>query len=316
MSHSPVQAPSFARCCSAVAKVPIGLVRPRRPDRDLLRSLRNAGLPHTTKTVTIRALRQVPKPVPTAMIVEGRRHPRRIPIALSAFLIEHPQARVLVDPGVCIDAEQRAVAQVPAALRVAVRPPRDVLPTTRALAELPDAPVVDFALPTHLHWDHICGLLDMPDLPVSLHQPELSWVTTGPIAPVGGVRDALQHRPISTYTLDGPPVATFERSHDLFGDGAVTLVDLAGDTPGSIGILARTHTGWVLLAGDAAWHSSQVEEIRQKTNYPGALADEDRDLCFRTLHRLHAARSHMRIIPSHDPVASQALAHHDLPAVN
>ena len=158
--------------------------------------------------------------------------PRRIPIALSAFLIEHPQARVLVDPGVCIDAEQRAVAQVPAALRVAVRPPRDVLPTTRALAELPDAPVVDFALPTHLHWDHICGLLDMPDLPVSLHQPELSWVTTGPIAPVGGVRDALQHRPISTYILDGPPVATFERSHDLFGDGAVTLVDLAGHTPG------------------------------------------------------------------------------------
>jgi hypothetical protein len=63
--------------------------------------------------------------------------------------------------------------------------------------------------------------------PVYLHSIELDWATTGPVATVGGVRDA--------------------------------------------------------------------------------LADEDRDVCFRTLHRLHAARDQMRIIPSHDYVASRTL---------
>jgi glyoxylase-like metal-dependent hydrolase (beta-lactamase superfamily II) len=307
MSESPVQSPGIVRCCSALAHVPIGWLHPRRADRDFLRSLRDAGLPSTTQTASVRSLRQVAKSVPTAMIVEGRRRPKRIPIAMTAFVIEHPQARFVVDPALCVDAAHRAMAQLPTAIRVAVRPPRDAVPTAHALAELPDAPIIDFALPTHLHWDHICGLLDLPGLPVYAHSIELEWATTGPVAPVGGVRDALEHRPISNYTLDGPPVATFEHSRDLFGDGAVILVDLGGHTPGSVGVLAHTERGWILLAGDAAWHTYQIDDIRQKTSYPGGLADEDRGLCFQTLHRLHAVRDQMRIIPSHDYVASSTL---------
>jgi glyoxylase-like metal-dependent hydrolase (beta-lactamase superfamily II) len=307
MSRTPVRSPSIARCCSAFAHVPVGWLRPRPPDRNFLRSLRDAGLPRAEQAVKVRALRQVAQPVPTAMIVEGRRAPRRIRIALTAFVIEHPQARFIVDPGLCIDAEHRALAQLPAVLRVSVSPPRDAVATVHALAELPDASI-DFALPTHLHWDHICGVLDLPDLPVHVHETELCWATKGPIAPVGGVRDSLEHRSLTTFSLDGPKIATFERSHDLFGDGSVTLVDLAGHTPGSIGILAHTDTGWVLLAGDAAWNSYQIEDIRQKTSYPGGLADEDRDLCFYTLHRLHAIREQVRIIPTHDHAASQALS--------
>jgi glyoxylase-like metal-dependent hydrolase (beta-lactamase superfamily II) len=235
MSNPPVHSPGIVRCCSALAHVPIGWFRPRRADLEFLASLRDAGLPSTTQTVSVRPLRQVAKPVPTAMIVEGRRYPRRIPIALTAFVVEHPQARFVVDPGLCVDAVHRAVAQLPTALRVDVQPPRDAVPTADALAELPGTPVIDFALPTHLHWDHICGLLDLPGLSVHVHNAELRWATSSPIAPVGGVRDALEQRPIATFTLDGPPVATFERSHDLFGDRAVLLVDLAGHTPGRRG---------------------------------------------------------------------------------
>jgi glyoxylase-like metal-dependent hydrolase (beta-lactamase superfamily II) len=301
MADHLIRSPGIVRCCSALAHVPLGWVRPRPADHDFLRGLTDAGLPSVTQTVTVRALRQVAKDVPTAMIVEGRRRPPRISIALTAFVIEHPRARLLVDPGLCVDAGRRAINQIPAALRVAIRPPHDAVPTAHALGDPPHGPVVDFALPTHLHWDHICGVLDLPGLPVHVHDTELSWATTGEIAPIGGVRDALRHREVSTFSLDGPAVATFARSHDLFGDGSVLLVDLSGHTPGSVGVLAHTEREWILLAGDAAWHSYQIEDIRQKTSYPGALADEDRDVCFYTLHRLHAARAHMRIVPSHDP---------------
>jgi glyoxylase-like metal-dependent hydrolase (beta-lactamase superfamily II) len=292
-------------CCAALLHAPLGYFRPRKPDERFLRSLVDAGLPRAHRTVDIRVLPQVPKPVPTAGVAEGVRSPRRIDIALTAFVVDHPKARFIVDPGVCGDVRQRVVSELPSALRPAVGPPADVISSAVALG----GATVDFALPTHLHWDHVCGVLDLPSLPLRLNRVELDWVTSDSVAPVGGVRSSLVDRPISTYELDGPAVATFARSHDLFGDGSVVLVDLAGHTPGSIGVLAATPTGPVLLAGDAAWHGVQIAQLRQRPSYPGMLVDEDRDAAFRTLHRLHAVRDRMSIVATHDYAAAAALSH-------
>ncbi|MET4166447.1 MULTISPECIES: MBL fold metallo-hydrolase [Gordonia] len=53
------------------------------------------------------------------------------------------------------------------------------------------------ALPTHAHWDHVCGLHDLTDLPVRLHRVEREWVLTGTDPPVGGVRGALSTWPVT-----------------------------------------------------------------------------------------------------------------------
>jgi glyoxylase-like metal-dependent hydrolase (beta-lactamase superfamily II) len=305
---TPVRSPSFAACCGALLGLGIGTIRPRRADGRFLASLTDAGFPKGTVTVSVSPLRQVARSVPTAFIVEGRRHPRRIENSLASFVVTHPDATLIVDPGVCVNVGERAVAQLPAVLRASVRPAADVVPTVSALAEQGYATAeIDFALPTHAHWDHVCGLLDLPGVPVHLHRTERDWVTTGSVAPVGGVRDALEGRATVDYDLDGPPVLTFARSHDLFGDGSVVLVDLAGHTPGSVGVLLRTSTGHALLAGDAAWHTYQVDDIRQKSSYPGGLADEDRDEAFRSLHRLHAVKDRVAVIPTHDPGAANRL---------
>jgi glyoxylase-like metal-dependent hydrolase (beta-lactamase superfamily II) len=301
-----VQSPTLAACCGSLIGLATGALRPRRADDRFLRSLTDAGLPKTSVTVSVTALRQVCQSVPTSFIVEGRREPRRIGNSLTSFVVTHPQATFVVDPGVCVDAGKRAVAQLPAFLRRAVSPPADVVPTITALRESAFG-AIDFALPTHAHWDHVCGLLDLPDLPVHLHRREQDWAMTGPIAPVGGVRDSLVGRTTVGYDLDGPPVLTFASSHDLFGDGSVVLVDLAGHTPGSVGILLHTIDGRVLLAGDAAWHTWQIEDIRQKSSYPGGIADVDRTETFRTLHRLHAAKDRVTIVPTHDHDATQLL---------
>lgn len=303
----PVHVPGVLECCRAAAGLVYGMVRPRQPDRRLLRSIADAGLPDPRRTVTVTALPQVPRSVPTAAVVEGTFTPRRLANSLTSFVVEHPEATCLIDPAVCADAEHRAIAQLPAVLRAAVRPPAGTVATVEALRGLPQLPVPDLALPTHAHWDHVCGLLDLPDLPVHLHRTERQWVTAGRVAPVGGVRDCLRGRTIVEYELDGPPVLSFARSHDLFGDGTLVLVDLAGHTPGSIGVLAHTPRGWILLAGDAAWHCRQIDTIRQKASYPGNLVDVDRDETFRTLHRLHLARHRVTIVPTHDHDATQQL---------
>jgi glyoxylase-like metal-dependent hydrolase (beta-lactamase superfamily II) len=304
----PVRSPSLRQCCSAAAGLVGGLLRPRRVDQRFIRSVVDAGLPNPGATVTITALPQIPRSVPTAAIVEGTFSPARIENAMTSFVLSHPDATFIVDPALCVDVEQRAIAQLPAVLRVAVHPPTDAIPTVTGLAQLTGVPPVDFALPTHAHWDHISGLLDFPGLPVHLHRAEREWVSSGPVAPVGGVRDSLRDRPLVDYELDGPPVSTFTRSHDLFGDNSVILVDLAGHTPGSVGVLAHTLRGWVLVAGDAAWHELQVENARQKSGYPGVLVDEDRDETFKTLQRLHLARHTVRIVPTHDHQAALRLS--------
>jgi len=304
----PVRSPTALQCCTAATGFVWGLVRPKRPDQRFMRSIVDAGLPDAGGTVTVTALAQVPRSVPTAAIVEGVFAPARVENSLTSFIVTHPDGTFIVDPAVCLNAEHRAIAQLPAALRVAVRPPPDTIPTITALRQLPEMPQLDFALPTHAHWDHVSGLLDLPDLPVHLHRIEHDWIASGPVAPVGGVRDSLRDRPVVHYDLAGPPILTFTRSHDVFGDNTVILVDLAGHTPGSIGVLAHTRPGWILIAGDAAWHELQIEKVRQKSSYPGALVDEDRDESFRTLHRLHAARHAVTIIPTHDHQAALRLS--------
>jgi len=310
----PVRNPSLFECCAAAVGSVRGALRPRRPDERFLRSITDAGLPTARHTVTVTSLPQVPRQVPTAAIVEGRFSPRHIANSLTSFVIQHPEATFLVDPGYCLDAEQRAIAQLPKLLRAAVRPPSDTIPTVTALQAESTLPTVQFALPTHAHWDHVCGLLDLPGLPVHLHSTEHRWIADGSVAPVGGVRDSLKQRPLVEYDLDGPPILTFTRSHDLFGDGSVVLVDLAGHTPGSIGILAHTRRGWILLAGDAAWHSMQIDEIRQKSAFPGNFADNDRDKTFKTMHRLYLARHSVTIVPTHDHDATLRLADHAEPS--
>ncbi|MFC9476180.1 MBL fold metallo-hydrolase [Nocardia sp. NPDC056952] len=289
-----------------------GALRPRQPDRRFLASLPDHGLPRGTTTVELTVLAQNAKSVPTAAIVEGLFAPRRIDSAMTAFVVRHPKATFLVDPGICVDVQDRAVVELPRILRLAVTPPKDVLDIRESLRRSGiEANALDFALPTHLHWDHIAGLLDLPGLALRLHRPEHEWAMEGPVAPVGGVRRAVRERPLDVYDLDGPPVLTFARSRDLFGDGAVVLVDLSGHTPGSVGVLSRTEHGPVLLAGDAIWHNLQTEELRQKSGYPGMLADNDRTETWRTVHRLHAIRGAVRIIPSHDHRA--ACAWHENP---
>jgi glyoxylase-like metal-dependent hydrolase (beta-lactamase superfamily II) len=304
----PVRSPSLRQCCSAAVGLMWGSLRPRRIDQRFIRSVVDAGLPNPGVTVTVRALPQVPRSVPTAAVVEGVFSPARIDNAMTSFVLSHPDATFIVDPALCLDVEERAIAQLPAVLRAAVHPPADAIPTVIGLARLAGVPSLDFALPTHAHWDHICGLLDLPGLPVQLHRTEREWVSSGHLAPVGGVRDSIRDRPLVDYELDGPPVSTFTRSHDLFGDNSVIVVDLRGHTPGSVGVLAHTQRGWILIAGDAAWHQLQIENVRQKSSYPGILVDEDRDQTFKTLQRLHLARHTVRIIPTHDHQAALELS--------
>jgi glyoxylase-like metal-dependent hydrolase (beta-lactamase superfamily II) len=294
---------TLGHCCAALAATPRRLLRPRRPDEAFLSGLRSAPLPRVRGAVRLTALPQARTSAPTTIVAEGARSLGQLPMAMGAFLVEHQQARFLVDPALCAGVHDRVLPGLPFLVGMLVAPDKPVLGLADTLAarELSGADV-DFALATHLHWDHVSGLLELPDS-VELRIPaaEYEWAMNGPIAPYGVVRAPLRDRAVGNLELDGPPVLTFSRSHDLFGDGTVLLVDLPGHTPGSIGVLLAVDDGTkVLLAGDSVWNTLQIKLIREKAPMPGQLFDADRDAAFETIQRLHALPADIEVIASHD----------------
>ncbi|MFG1790656.1 MBL fold metallo-hydrolase [Nocardia sp. NPDC049149] len=302
---------TLARCCTALAATPRRLLRPRQPDQAFLAGLSTAPAPKAGATVRLTAIPQATMAAPTILVAEGVRSLREVPMAMGAFLVEHPQARFLVDPAICSDVHERVLPGLPFPFGRMVSPDKPVLGLSNALAARDLGPSdIDFMLATHLHWDHVSGLLELPDtLELRLPAVEYDWAMHGAEAPIGVVRAPLRGQTIAPVELDGPPVLTFPRSHDVFGDGAVVLVDLAGHTPGSIGVLLAVDDGTrVLLAGDSIWNKLQVELIREKAPMPGQLVDADRDEAFRTIQRMHALPADIEIIASHDYAAMHARA--------
>ncbi|MFF3568445.1 MBL fold metallo-hydrolase [Nocardia jiangxiensis] len=294
---------TLAHCCAALAATPRRLLHPRRPDPEFLAGLECARVPNPRNTVRFTALLQARTSAPTALVAEGVRSLGTLPMGMGAFLVEHPRARFVIDPAMCAGVHKRVLPGLPFPMGLFVAPGRTVLGLEDALAgqDLSGSDI-DFTIATHLHWDHVSGLLELPDS-VELRVPavEYEWAMTGDTAPYGVVRAPLRDRAVQPLHLEGPPVLTFPASHDLFGDGSVVLLDLAGHTPGSIGVLLAVNDGThVLLAGDAVWNTLQIKLIREKAPMPGQLVDADRDRAFDTVQRLHALPQGIEIIASHD----------------
>ncbi|MFE3541959.1 MBL fold metallo-hydrolase [Nocardia sp. NPDC059177] len=295
----------LACCAGAVTTVP-RLVCPRGIDRAFLAGLESTPIPPAYNTVELVALNQARLSAPTTMVAEGVRTLGSTPLTMSAFLIRHPGATFLVDPALCAGVHERVLPELPFPMAKLVAPEHPVLGLSELLAEHELTGVdIDFVLPTHLHWDHVSGLYELPGwVPIRVPGIEYRWAMGGSHVPIGVARGPLLGRAFDLYELDGPAVLTFPRSHDLFGDGSVVLVDLAGHTPGSVGMLLAVNDGSrVLLAGDAVFTTLQIDLVREKAPLLGELADTDRDATFRTIHRLHALPPEIEVIPAHDHAA-------------
>jgi glyoxylase-like metal-dependent hydrolase (beta-lactamase superfamily II) len=281
-----------------------GLVRPRTPTGTDLAAISYTPPPDATGGVRARALLQSEWSAPTAAVIEGQLTPATTRMAIGAFLVEHESGIFLADAGICADAHTRHLAEMPAPVRKVLGgpPPRVGLAAAVREADV-DPAALRFALVTHVHWDHVSGLAELPEVVARVSAAEhalvaevLSAATPRP----GFTRAALQDVRFEPFPLDGPPVLTFPASHDVFGDGTVLVCDLAGHTPGHVGILLTLRSGRrMLLAGDAVWNSAQIRLSRQRPAVT-QLVDADPDAAYRTVLRLAKLPGDITVIPAHD----------------
>jgi glyoxylase-like metal-dependent hydrolase (beta-lactamase superfamily II) len=179
-----------------------------------------------------------------------------------------------------------------------------------AQAGLDPADVV-LALPTHIHWDHVGALGDLPNARVLVSRGDLTWAKPFVRGLDHGVMPHQLRRAkdrLAVFDFSGPPVEGFPGSFDVFGDGSIVGVPLPGHTPGSTGWLVRGPGGLTyFFVGDTSWTMRGIERPAHKllTGF-----DEDLTALSSSLRRLHAllqARPDLVLVPAHDASAVEKL---------
>ncbi len=178
------------------------------------------------------------------------------PIKIYTHLLKHPtQGFFMVDTGV-----SKKMVEDPASLGVGWVL-RQFVPINKMLVRDQDtlsviksegAPLKG-VLMTHLHFDHISGLPDVPkETPIYTGPGEASEKKAENFFSSGMINAFLDGRPaLQEFQFTKDPDGKFEGVVDVFGDGSLFAIFTPGHTAGHVSYLARTPSGPVLMTGDA-----------------------------------------------------------------
>jgi N-acyl homoserine lactone hydrolase len=197
--------------------------------------------------------------------------PGREPVQIYFHVLKHPtQGTFLVETGV-----ERAMRDAPAKAAFATlgdtfQDMKVNVPLGDWLDQQEEAPRGVFL--THLHFDHITGMADVPAKTAVYTGPgELASIQHRAEPVQQGTYRALQGKgPIREWAFKADTSGRFAGAVDIFGDGSVWALGVPGHTPGSTAYLVRTPQGPVLLTGDAC-HTRWGWEHDVE---PGAFSDD------------------------------------------
>jgi N-acyl homoserine lactone hydrolase len=109
---------------------------------------------------------------------------------------------------------------------------------------------VRYILSSHLHSDHAGGNALLPAASLIIQRTEWEHAHTA----------HSDHYHVPEFDT-GQPTIEIDGRHDVFGDGSVVLVPTPGHTAGHQSACVQTHTGEVVLAGDACHLRRSLDEL-------------------------------------------------------
>ena len=229
-------------------------------------------------------------------VLRGGRH--RVWLPVYCYLIEHPAGNILIDTSWHTDVRDDPKKALSWELDIASKAE---LPAGEAVSEqlgrLGIAPTdLDMVFLTHLDVDHASGVrLVAGAHRVCASREELAAANRGEIRYNRRLWEGVDIEPVDLVEMGVGPSS---RGLDVFGDGAVVLVDLAGHSAGMTGVLVRGGGRFVLLTGDACYDHASWEELR----LPGITWDADRAMAaLRWVQGMAADPACAEILATHDP---------------
>lgn len=253
-------------------------------------------------------------PVREGLLFAGGRFTRALHSHFSAFLVRHGDTQFLFDTGLGARVAAQYQQDMPTWSRPFFRYEDPVRPARAQLAAAGIGPITRIIL-SHGHWDHASGIEDFPGAQVWAAAPELAWLRT-PSGGVGGAWASQVGDPAIRWQalpLRDQPHEGFEQSLDLFGDGRVVLVAMAGHTPGSVGLFLTVSSGTrYFFVGDVVWSAAALREGRPKFWPARVLVDAHAEATAATIEKIRAVMARdpsLVVVPAHDGAAQDALGY-------
>lgn len=234
------------------------------------------------------------------------------PLPINVYLIEHERGLVLFDTG----QDRRSVTDAgyyPGGVAGVVYhrlasfaiDPDETLPALLATAGYA-ATAVTTVIVSHLHQDHMGGVLDVPNAELLVSRVE--WDAAGKFgAEVNGyLREHIEPagsrwRQFEFAPTDDPGLAPFTSAYDVFGDGSLVALPTPGHTPGSLSLLIRRAEGDpILLVGDLTFDALQFGP----ESLPGIGGLADLRASTTLVQGLRERLPELGICAAHDPAAA------------
>ncbi|MCW9032918.1 MAG: N-acyl homoserine lactonase family protein [Rhodospirillales bacterium] len=238
-----------------------------------------------------------------------------IKVPTNVFVIEHRDGLVLFDTGIDL-----AVSTDPNYIDSAIGRfflrklfkfhigPEDTL-TTQLKKLGYDAKDVDKVVVSHLHFDHVGCIMEVPqaELLVSKDEwsqlsephPERDFILKEHIE----IPNAKWHQ-IEWAKTDDPLLTGFDGCFDVMGDGSLVALSTPGHTKGSLSLLIRSSgKAPILLVGDLTYEA----DLLMNNQVPGTGDKEKLLSSFAKVQDLKEKLPELVILPSHDPAVPEAL---------
>lgn len=225
----------------------------------------------------------------------------------SGLLVRHPKGDVLIDAGYSPNVREETKG-----LNLKSR-----LFTTVALNGLQMDSTVSAALqrvgasaeglkwfiPSHLHQDHLGGMVELSQVPVLLPAEELQAIRSREEGVVEEHAKAVEGR-MTPMAFEPKPYENFDESFDVFGDGVIVVTKLPGHTPGSVATFVNlSPTKRLVHVGDTVNLTESIERRLPKSTLMQFFTDWDVDGAkgwVSRLAQLHELAPELHLQPAHD----------------
>ena len=194
-----------------------------------------------------------------------------VDVPVPFYVVEHPDGVALFDcglPATMVEREDSYRQALRASDIDASLTPEETV--TRHLERLEIDPArVRHVVISHLHFDHVGGLRELPNARLVVQRRE--WEA-------GFDREAATRYGLRKRFFDlGHEVQLIEGEHDLFRDGSTVCVPSYGHTPGHQSLRVRSDQGDHILVADACYNHHVVESRRFPANADHAAMDGSLD---------------------------------------